>query len=95
MSLPPHIVILGAGFAALTAARELRRRAPQARITLVAPKANSSLPPASIWIPTGLRRAADLILPLGQFLKDHQVKFFRGASAAWPMADAQLHDRRG
>lgn len=35
----PRIVILGAGFAALTAVRELRKRAPKARITLVAPKA--------------------------------------------------------
>ena len=33
----PHIVILGSGFAALTAVRALRKRNSQARITLVAP----------------------------------------------------------
>jgi sulfide:quinone oxidoreductase len=43
---PPRIVILGAGFAALTAVRELRKRAPQARLTLVAPRRNSSTCPA-------------------------------------------------
>lgn len=35
----PHIAVLGCGFAALTAVRELRRREPDARITLVAPRA--------------------------------------------------------
>jgi sulfide:quinone oxidoreductase len=32
----PHIVILGSGFAALTAIRELRKRDRKARITTVA-----------------------------------------------------------
>ena len=31
MKTSPRIVILGAGFAALTAIRELRKRAPKAR----------------------------------------------------------------
>jgi sulfide:quinone oxidoreductase len=59
-----HIVILGAGFGALTAVRELRRRAPDARISLVAPKAEFVYLPSLIWVPTGLRQGKDLILPL-------------------------------
>jgi len=71
----PHIVILGAGFAALTAVRELRRRAPQARITLIAPKAQFVYLPSLIWVPTGIRQGKDLILPLDTFIKDHAVEF--------------------
>jgi sulfide:quinone oxidoreductase len=74
----PHIVILGAGFAALTAVRTLRKRDPKARITLVAPKAEFVYLPSLIWIPSGLRRGGDLVLPLDVFLKDHQVEFVAG-----------------
>ncbi len=73
-----HIVILGAGFGALTAVRELRRRAPDARISLVAPKAEFVYLPSLIWVPTGLRQGKDLILPLDSFLKDHSVEFVAG-----------------
>ena len=78
MSTSPRIVILGAGFAALTAIRELRKRAPKARLTLVAPKAEFIYLPSLIWIPSGLRKGSDLILPLDRFLKDHQVEFVAG-----------------
>lgn len=75
MSTVPHIVVLGAGFAALTAVRELRRRAPRSRITVVAPKAEFVYLPSLIWVPTGVRRGSDLILPLDTFLKDHRAEF--------------------
>jgi len=75
MSASPRIVILGAGFAALTAVRELRRRAPKASITLVAPKAEFVYLPSLIWVPTGIRRGSDLILSLDRFIRDHGVEF--------------------
>jgi len=78
MNSSPRIVILGAGFAALTAVRELRKRAPRAPITLVAPKAEFVYLPSLIWIPSGLRQGKDLILPLDTFLKDHGVEFVAG-----------------
>ena len=78
MPVAPHIVILGAGFAALTAVRELRKRSPQARISLVAPKAEFVYLPSLIWSPSGLRKGSDLILPLQTFLKDHAVEFIPG-----------------
>ena len=74
-----RIVILGAGFAALTAARELRRRSPQAHIILVAPKAEFIYLPSLIWVPTGIRRGSDLVLPLDRFIADHNLDF-RAAS---------------
>jgi sulfide:quinone oxidoreductase len=78
MNNSPRIVILGAGFAALTAVRELRRRAPQAHIILVAPKPEFVYLPSLIWIPSGLRKGSDLILPLNRFIKDHKVEFVYG-----------------
>ena len=78
MKKAPNIVILGAGFAALTAVRELRKRAPNARLTLVAPKAEFVYLPSLIWIPSGLRKGSDLILPLDRFLNEHQVEFVAG-----------------
>jgi sulfide:quinone oxidoreductase len=75
VSNTPHIVILGAGFAALTAVRALRKRAPSARISLVAPKAEFVYLPSLIWIPSGLRQGSDLVLPLQTFLTDHRVDF--------------------
>ncbi|MBV2235566.1 MAG: FAD-dependent oxidoreductase [Sterolibacterium sp.] len=70
-----NIVILGAGFAALAAARELRKQLPQARITLVAPKAEFVYLPSLIWIPTQMRQSSDLILPLQAFLRRHRLDF--------------------
>jgi sulfide:quinone oxidoreductase len=75
MSSQPRIVILGAGFAALTAVRELRRRAPDAAITLVAPKAEFVYLPSLIWVPTGLRKSHQLVVPLDRFFRDHKVEF--------------------
>ncbi|MDD4880948.1 MAG: FAD-dependent oxidoreductase [Gallionellaceae bacterium] len=78
MSAFPHIVILGAGFAALTAVRELRKHTLLARITLVAPKAEFIYLPSLIWIPSGLRKGSDLVLSLDRFIKDHDVEFVAG-----------------
>ncbi|OYW38730.1 MAG: pyridine nucleotide-disulfide oxidoreductase [Hydrogenophilales bacterium 12-61-10] len=73
-----HIVILGCGFAALTAVRELRRRDREVRITLVAPKAELMYYPSLIWVPSGLRRANDLNIDVSGFLAEQQVTFHAG-----------------
>lgn len=68
------IVILGAGFAALSAARELRSRAPDAKITLLAPKAEFVYLPSLIWVPPGIRKGSDLVIPLDRFLQRHRLQ---------------------
>lgn len=75
----PNISILGAGFAALTAARTLRKRLPDANITLVAPKSEFVFLPSLIWVPTGLRNREDVVLPLDGFLKRHRLGFKQAA----------------
>jgi len=74
----PHIVIIGSGFAALTAVRELRRRDRAVPITLVAPKAALMYYPSLIWVPSGLRRGADLNIDVSGFLAEQQVEFHAG-----------------
>lgn len=84
--MTPNISILGAGFAALTAARELRRRLPDATITLVAPKAEFVYLPSLVWIPSGVRKGSDLVLSLKPFLKRHRLDFL--AASVTGLADS-------
>lgn len=75
MSAAPRITVLGAGFAGLSSLRELRQRHPQAELTLIAPRAELHYLPGIIWIPSGLRRREDLVLPLAGFLQRQRVRF--------------------
>lgn len=74
MSTPHRITILGAGFGALSAVRELRQRGSTAEITLVAPRAELHYLPGTIWIPCGLRTREQLIVPLAPFFKRMRVQ---------------------
>jgi sulfide:quinone oxidoreductase len=69
------ITIIGAGFAGLTAVRELRKHDRQAEITLISPRAELHYLPGIIWIPSGIRKRADLIVPLGNFFQRMNVSF--------------------
>lgn len=69
MNPAPHrITVIGAGFGALSAVRELRARDRAAEITLVAPRAELHYLPGTIWIPSGLRTREQLVVPLANFL---------------------------
>jgi len=71
----PRITVLGSGFGALSTVRELRRRDASASITLVAPRAELHYLPGIIWIPSGLRSRADLVVPLDNYLRRMEVDF--------------------
>lgn len=73
-----QITIVGAGFAALTAARKLRQLDANVEITLIAPKAELIYLPSLIWIPSGKRKAQDLRIPLERFLRDNRLRFVEG-----------------
>ncbi len=73
-----HIVIIGSGFAALTAVRTLRRRDASVRITLVSPRAELMYYPSLIWVPAGLRRGDDLRIDIAGFLAEQRVTFHAG-----------------
>jgi sulfide:quinone oxidoreductase len=69
------ITIVGAGFAALTAVKNLRKISRDIEITLVAPKAEFIYFPGTIWIPSGIRKPEDLMIPLANFFKRMNVNF--------------------
>lgn len=73
-----HIVIIGAGFAGLSAIRQIRRQDRQVRITLIGPRRELHYYPGIIWIPAGLRRREDLVVPLDNFLERMGVDFHPG-----------------
>ncbi|MFC7301787.1 NAD(P)/FAD-dependent oxidoreductase [Cognatiluteimonas weifangensis] len=84
-----RITVVGAGFAGLTALRTLRRQAPDAMLTLVAPRAELHYLPGTIWIPSGKRSRADLVVPLDGFLRRERIAFQR-ARATGLSADARV-----
>lgn len=69
------VTIIGAGFAGLTAVRSLRKLDSSLEITLIAPRAELHYLPGIIWIPSGLRKREDLIVPLDSFFQRMNVKF--------------------
>lgn len=73
------ITVAGAGFAALTGIRELRKRLPDADITLVAPKPEFVYLPSLIWVPYGLRKGKDLVYDIMPLLKKLDVSYVQGS----------------
>lgn len=72
-----RIIIVGAGFAGLTALRTLRRLSRGVELALVAPAAELHYLPGTIWLPSGKRSRADLVLPLDDFLRRERITFHR------------------
>lgn len=75
------ITVLGAGFAGLSTVHQLRRRDPRVPITLVAPRPELHYLPGIIWIPSGLRRREQLVVPLDRYFDRMRVQF-RAAEVA-------------
>lgn len=73
-----RITIIGTGFAALSAARRLRQLDRQTTITVIGPQPELIFLPSLIWIPSGLRKASDLVIPLKQFFKKNDIHFHAG-----------------
>jgi sulfide:quinone oxidoreductase len=74
-----HVVILGSGFAALTAIRELRKHAAPCDITVVSPRNELVYLPSLIWLPSGARRGEDLRIPLAGFFARERVRWHRAS----------------
>lgn len=90
-----RIAILGSGFAALTAVRELRRQKVEAEITVVSPREELHYLPSSIWIPAGLRKAEALRLPLAAFFARHQVKHVKASVTGMQAAEKVIETDAG
>ncbi len=77
-----NITILGSGFGALTAVRELRRQKVEAEITVISPRKELHYLPSSIWVPAGLVEAENLKFPLTKFFARKKVKFIKESATA-------------
>ena len=64
-----QVTVVGAGFGALTAIRKLRALDAGLQIDVIAPKPEFVYLPGTIWIPTGLRQPADLLIDLEVFFQ--------------------------
>ena len=69
-----HIVVLGTGFGALSTVRAVRAGGCTDPITMIGPRAELHYLPGTIWIPSGLRTRADLVVPLGNFFQRMNVQ---------------------
>jgi len=75
-----RVTIVGSGFAALTAVRELRKSGLEAEITLVSPRPVFEYLPGIIWIPSGLRKGDDLRVPLQNFFRRMNVRYHHSSA---------------
>ena len=74
-----NIVILGSGFAAVAAVRELRNLSLNAKITVVSPDNELVYLPSLIWLPSGKRKGSDLRVSLGNFFQRHHIRWHQGS----------------
>jgi len=72
-----RITVIGAGFGALTAIRKLRAADADLQIDVIAPQPEFVYFPGTIWIPTGLRKPEDLVVPLHNFFRRQNVIFHK------------------
>jgi sulfide:quinone oxidoreductase len=73
-----HIMILGSGFGALTAVRQIRKARIDAQITVVSPDNHLTYLPSLIWMPSGIRNAADIDVNLEKFFAREAVVWHKG-----------------
>jgi len=90
-----RITVVGAGFAGLSAIRRLRELDGQAELTLVSPKPELQFLPGIIWIPSGLRKREDLIVPLHNFLERQRVRFVAAEATGLGEQGRVLHTTGG
>ncbi len=74
-----HIVILGSGFGALTAVKQIRKSKVEAQITVVSPGNHLTYLPSLIWMPSGLRNGADIDVNLEKFFARESVVWHQGS----------------
>lgn len=90
-----NITILGTGFAALTAVKKMRKEAPTAKITVIAPAKELIYLPSIIWIPADIRKGKDLKVDLGNFFKRQNVDFIQASVTDITNKGRTVHTDKG
>ena len=89
------VTIVGSGFAALTAVRQLRRADRNLEITLVAPRPEFTYLPGTIWIPAGIRQPEDLLIELTGFFQRNNVNYMAARATGLSVDGRTLQTDRG
>lgn len=71
------ITIIGAGFGAISAIKNLRKMDKELEINLISSSTDFVYLPSLIWIPTKLRKPAEISVSLTGFLKSKNVKHIK------------------
>jgi sulfide:quinone oxidoreductase len=74
------VTVIGSGFAGLTAVRQLRKLDSTLEITLVSPEPVLQYYPSLIWVPAGLRKREDILIPLDKFFRKMRVNYHRASA---------------
>src|SRR5574340_1340993 len=75
-----HVVILGAGFAGVTAAYALKSRlGPNDEVTVVSDKPYFHFVPSNPWVAMGWRERSDIAFPIGPYLESRGIRFIHSA----------------
>ncbi len=90
-----QLVIIGSGFAGLTAIKTLRKRGFREPITLISPQPFLVYYPSLIWVPAGLRNEADINIPLANFFKHHNVQHYQGTVTSLDPKTRQIQTDNG
>ncbi len=68
------IVIIGSGFASLTAIRTIRKHNKKIKIIAISPKAEFIFLPSLIWVPGNKVKDKDIVIPLANFFRKFNVE---------------------
>ena len=90
-----RITVIGAGFGAVTAIRQLRQRMPQAKISLIAPEPTMQYFPSLIWVPAKKRERNDILVDLRPLMQRLNVQFIPGRVAGLSEDARQLRVLQG
>lgn len=95
MAQPKRIVVVGANFAGLTVASELRRLAPELDVLVLSRSRDFIFLPSLIWVPFGLRRRADITFPLAPVLERKGARFIPCTVTSLDLPGREVHTSAG
>ena len=91
-----QVVVIGSSFAGLTAALELRKRLDHRhRIVVLDPREDFTFIPSLVWLPFGLRDAADITFPLAPLYERKGIEFHNTAAAGFDLDNHVVHTADG